>query len=126
MTLEKETILVESGKAHLYYKRMRDNWRDRLTGNNIDDPSDELYQQNMAVLTEEAQKHWDTMEKGGNERKTLWTDIPFFYHYQATISNVTECFGTAFSRMEKMACAYNAKGSTLYHNEDLKKRSLAH
>ncbi len=124
MTLEKETILVESGKAHLYYKRMRDNWRDRLTGNNIDDPSDELYQQNMAVLTEEAQKHWDTMEKGGNERKTLWTDIPFFYHYQATISNVTECFGTAFSRMEKMACAYNAKGSTLYHNEDLKKEII--
>ena len=124
MTLEKETILMESGKAHLYYKRMRDNWRDRLTGNNIDDPSDELYQQNMAVLTEEAQKHWDTMEKGGNERKTLWTDIPFFYHYQATISNVTECFGTAFSRMEKMACAYNAKGSTLYHNEDLKKEII--
>lgn len=124
MTLEKETVLVESGKAHLYYKRMRDNWRDRLTGNNIEDPSDELYQQNMAVLTEEAQKHWDTMEKGGNERKTLWTDIPFFYQYQATISNVTECFGTAFSRMEKMACAYNAKGSTLYHNEDLKKEII--
>lgn len=121
MERNQESILGKSENMHLYYKRMRDNWRDRLTGNTIENPSDELYQQNMDVLTKEAQKCWDTMEKGGNERKTLWNDIPFFYQYQATISNVTECFGTAFSRMEKMACAYTSKGSALYHNEELKK-----
>ena len=114
------TISVEDESWRTYYKNIRDNWRDRLTGNNIEDSSDELYQKNMEALKEEATELWNSMNKGGNERKTIWDDIDFIYDFQKTTSNVTEGLGTGFARIETLARAYNSEGCDLYHNEELK------
>lgn len=113
-------ISIEDGELRPYYEAIRDSWRDRLTGNSMEDTDDEDYKAMMADLTETAKKNWDTMEKGGNDRAFLWDDIDFTYQKQNTASNVTEGLGTGFSRIEQMATAYSAKGSSLYHDEDLK------
>ena len=113
-------ISIEDGELRPYYEAIRDSWRDRLTGNSMEDTDDEDYKAMMADLTETAKKNWDTMEKGGNDRAFLWEDIDFTYQKQNTASNVTEGLGTGFSRIEQMATAYSAKGSSLYHDEDLK------
>lgn len=34
-------ISVEDGNLRPYYQTIRENWKNRLTGNNIEDPSDE-------------------------------------------------------------------------------------
>lgn len=113
-------VSVEDADLRPYYKPIRENWRDRLTGNNMEDTEDEVYQAMMADLTETAQENWDSMKKGGNDRDLLWDDIDFTYRKQNVATNVTEGLGTGFSRIEQMATAYSAKGSVLYQNEDLK------
>lgn len=118
-------ISVEDASLKPYYKTIRDAWRERLTGNDIEDASDAVYQKTMSELTEEAQTLWDRMIKGGNERTKIWTDIDFVYRYQKTTSNVTEALGTGMQRIEKLATAYTAEGSALYHNEELKKDIIA-
>lgn len=114
-------ISLEDGELRQYYEAIRENWKNRLTGNNMEDTSDEVYEEMMADLTEAANDYWESMEKGGNERTRLWSDIDFTYHYQNTTKNVTGDLGTGFSRIEQMATAYSAKGSGLYQNEELKK-----
>lgn len=114
-------ISVEDESLRPYYKTMRDNWRERLTGNNIEDPSDAFYQQNMETLTQEAQEIWTGMNKGGNERESIWDDIDFVYNFQKTTdSKATTDLNTGFSRIETLARAYNSEGCDLYHNEELK------
>lgn len=114
-------ISVEDGQLRPYYKAIRENWRDRLTGNTVEETDDEVYQAMMADLTETAEGYWVSMEKGGNDRALLWDDIDFTYRKQNTTNNVTEGLGTGFSRIEQMATAYSARGSGLYQNEELKK-----
>lgn len=113
-------ISVEDGNLRPYYQTIRENWKNRLTGNNIEDPSDEVYAAMMEDLTETAAKYWETMKKGGSDRRILWDDIDFTYQKQDTTANVTEGLGTGFSRIEQMATAYSAKGSSLYQKEELK------
>ncbi len=114
-------ISVEDGELRPYYEAIRENWRNRLTGNNIADDSDEVYAAMMKDLTDTAQKYWETMEKGGLERTRLWNDIDFTYSKVDSVANITEGLGTGFSRIEQMATAYSSKGSELYQNEELKK-----
>lgn len=89
-------ISVEDGNLRPYYQTIRENWKNRLTGNNIEDPSDEVYTAMMEDLTETAAKYWETMEKGGSDRRILWDDIDFTYQKQDTTANVTEGLGTGF------------------------------
>ena len=114
-------ISVEDGELGPYYEAIRENWKNRLTGNNIEDDANEAYAALMEDLSATAKEYWDSMEKGGLERAKLWDDIDFTYRQQNTTANVTEGLGTGFSRIEQMATAYSAKGSSLYQNEELKK-----
>ena len=81
-------ISVEDGNLRPYYQTIRENWKNRLTGNNIEDPSDEVYAAMMEDLTETAAKYWETMKKGGSDRRILWDDIDFTYQKQDTTANV--------------------------------------
>ena len=93
---EGEVEFVEEKELRVYYRSIREKWRNRLTGNTIEDTSDEVYQKMMDTLTKEAQELWDNMNKGGNDREYIWSDIAFVYRWQNTMNNVTEVLGRGF------------------------------
>jgi len=107
------------------YPEMIRKWSDRLTGNSITNTSDTDYQKAMKALSDNAEKIWSSMIKvdEGSERATLWEGLNLTVNFQPGNSNsgLTADFDEAFQRIEKMATAYTAKGSTLFRNENLKK-----
>ena len=118
-------ISVEDAAMKEFYETMRDNWRDRLTGNHAD-TSDKDNQELMKDITAEAQKFWDDMNKATGDtdkRKTLWDDLNLTVKFVSgsSDSKLSEDFNTAFSRLSAMATAYSSKGSSLYKNTSLKK-----
>lgn len=119
-------IAVEDATVKAQYKKIRDEWRDRLTGGVLNDNSDPRYLKNVKKLTEQAQKHLDSMipapEAGEDNRITLWADIKLYDYpgYVTKDPKWTDVLDVTFSRVEDMAKAYAAEEGGLYHNEDLK------
>lgn len=100
-------ISAEDAAMKEFYETMRDNWRDRLTGNHAD-TSDKDNQELIKDITAEAQKFWDDINKvtgDTDKRKTLWDDLNLTVKFVSgsSDSKLSEDFNTAFSRLSAMA-----------------------
>ena len=119
-------IAVEDATTKAYYKKIRDVWRDRLTGEVLNDSTDPRYLKNVQKITEQAQQHLDTIISvpinGKDNRTTLWPDIKLYDYpgYVTKDPKWTDVLDVTFSRVEDMAKAYAARDSKLYHDESLK------
>lgn len=119
------TVTVDDPAMQEMYAAMRSRWTDRMTGNDCTDPADADYQAAMALYTEKAQDAWGKMVKkpeGDDDRTTLWDDLDMKVQYPGvgnSNASLTADLNTASTRILDMARAWAAKGSTLYHNEEL-------
>lgn len=119
-------IAVEDATVKAHYKKIRHEWRDRLTGRVLNDNTDPRYLKHVQKLTDQAQQYLDQMilspGMGEDNRTTLWADIKLYDYpgYVTKDPKWTDVLDVTYSRVEGMAKAYAAEGGGLYRNEDLK------
>lgn len=120
------TVSVTDPAAESSYKVMRDKWTERLTGNsywNGEDTSAE-YKTILHGYDDAAKAARDKLVK--NSPTQLFSDLNLDFHTKlatagsSTSSSDSVDFSTAISRIQDMARAWAAEGSTYYHNETLK------
>ena len=116
-------VLDENEK---YYEIMKDKWFNRLTGNNIQDKTDENYLKTMQGINNKAEKFLSSMNKlslnSSDTRETLWDDLDLKYNFTpVSDTKLSQDYNEAFSRVRSMALAYSSTGSKFYKDQELKK-----
>ena len=102
------------------YEKVRDSYRDGLTGNQMPNKQDEQYLSMMQSYDKAAKEAWDGLITAEN-RTTLWKDLNMTIDYinKGNNNNDSADFRTATERLRAMALAYASEGSQYYKNEAL-------
>ena len=108
------------------YEKVRDDYRDGLTGNKMPNKQDPQYLSMMEGYDTAAKEAWDSLVKDAN-RATLWEDLDMTLDYinKGSNNNDSADFRTATERIRAMALAYASEGSTYYKNPELFKDIVA-
>ena len=106
------TVSIVDEKIKYLYDNVKQNWIQRLTGNDICKISDKNYANKVNSITNTAKKYQDSMKNITKDGDILWDDIKN--------DNIDVYYNKAFERVEAMALAYATKESPLYKNADLK------
>lgn len=122
-------VVVEDSSIKDVFKTVRQQWSDRLTGNNFTDMSDSDYVRNMEQVDKTAKDFIDTLimkPTGTDTRTTLWSDLNLKVAYKPSSNSADSvAFNTAFERIYAMALAYASKGSGYYKSEALKNEIIS-
>lgn len=90
---------------------LRLRWYDFLTGGQYD-PSDEQIRAKLDLLSKNTATYWENgFVSDTTARKTLWKDLD--YRKSADIT-------TSYTRLYTMALTYKSRGTSFYHNQELK------
>jgi hyaluronate lyase len=105
-------VSVETEETIKAYDQARQKWFDKLTGGTTYDLQDPDVVKALDDLAKSAKEYWDKMDKSAG-RTYLWSDLA----NPANEGQISDAYG----RLLSMARAYATKGSSLYHNGELKK-----
>lgn len=120
------TVSVRDAAVEAALQAMRGKWVERLTGNSYwaGEQTAPEYKQIVQEYEEEARDAWDQLVRDSSLQ--LFSDLDldiqkkFSTAGSSTNSGDSADFSTAISRIQDMARAWAAEGSSLYHNEALK------
>jgi hypothetical protein len=122
-------VVVEDSSVKEVFHTIRQQWSDRLTGNNFTDMSDSDYVKIMEQVDKTAKAYIDTLIKkpaGTDTRTTLWNDLNLTVAYKPSSNSADSvAFNTAFERIYAIALAYASKGSEYYKDEALKNEIIS-
>lgn len=117
-------ITVMDSTVSEQYEDIRDKWRERLTGNQVERDGDPVWEAASGHIDEKAGENLSSMLRSGggtDDRTTLWPDLDLEVEYRASSDGtLTAPFGTAFTRIEEMALAYASVESEYYRSEEMK------